>query len=130
MSVCVSVTMAPSVLAALCVVEFVIEAFECDELLVSASLDHLALLDDGDTVGVLDGGQTMRDHDAGATLTRTIQRLLHHLVSKVRTTLQFRPYFLSSSLGLYVFVSTYLSSLPFSQSRSLTVSLDLCLLLL
>ena len=38
----------------------------------------LAVFKDDDAVGVADGGQAMSHDDSGASLTRFVQRLLHH----------------------------------------------------
>lgn len=63
----------------LCIYKGIVVSFLCQELAVSALLDHPAVLDDHDDVGCLHGGQAMSDDDAGPTSPGIIQSFLDNL---------------------------------------------------
>jgi len=59
----------------------VVEAVFGHELLMSAHLHDLPVVNDSDSRRVLDGGETVGDDDGGPSLPGLVQSLLHDLLA-------------------------------------------------
>ena len=62
--------------------KLVVESLRFQELVVSAMLHDLSVINDVDLVDVLDGGQSVGDSDGGSSDLSRVQSVLNHLNTK------------------------------------------------
>ena len=65
------------------IIQLIISALLCKQLLVGTTLDDVSLLQDHDAVTVAYCGKSVGDHEGGSFFCKAFQRLLHYLLALV-----------------------------------------------